>query len=267
MFTEELRAWGLTPDGAAITTATGTLLPVLSAGRPAMLKRFTDPEEARGVGLLTWWHGEGAVRILAAADDVILMERATGPALSALALAGDDERACGVLCDVAARLHAGRTSPPPPLAPLAPRFDALMRRAESDPRLSPAAAIAAQLLEQPEDIRPLHGDLHHDNVLDFGARGFLAIDPKGLIGPRAFDFANIFCNPDLAHPDQKIARDPARFAGRLSQISRAAKLDPQRLRAWIIAWCGLSAAWYLEDDNRLADIPLEIGRIARQAKG
>lgn len=30
----------------------------------------------------------------------------------------------------------------------------------------------------------LHGDLHHGNVLDFGASGWLAIDPKGLKGER-----------------------------------------------------------------------------------
>jgi aminoglycoside/hydroxyurea antibiotic resistance kinase len=41
----------------------------------------------------------------------------------------------------------------------------------------------------------LHGDLHHGNVLDFGLRGWLAIDPKGLLGERGFDFANIFTNP------------------------------------------------------------------------
>jgi streptomycin 6-kinase len=30
----------------------------------------------------------------------------------------------------------------------------------------------------------LHGDMHHGNVLNFGSRGWLAIDPKGLIGER-----------------------------------------------------------------------------------
>lgn len=44
----------------------------------------------------------------------------------------------------------------------------------------------------------LHGDVHHGNVLNFGARGWLAIDPRGLVGERAFDHANLLCNPDVA---------------------------------------------------------------------
>ncbi|WP_430515673.1 aminoglycoside phosphotransferase family protein, partial [Inquilinus limosus] len=40
-----------------------------------------------------------------------------------------------------------------------------------------AAAIARDLLAERREIVTLHGDLHHDNVLDFGPRGWLAIDP------------------------------------------------------------------------------------------
>jgi type IV secretion system protein VirD4 len=37
------------------------------------------------------------------------------------------------------------------------------------------------LLAEPRDVGVLHGDLHHDNVLDFGARGWLAIDPNDIV--------------------------------------------------------------------------------------
>jgi streptomycin 6-kinase len=56
------------------------------------------------------------------------------------------------------------------------------------------------LLATPHRIGVLHGDLHHASVLDFGARGWLAIDPKSLTGERGFEFANIFINPDLSDP-------------------------------------------------------------------
>ncbi len=59
----------------------------------------------------------------------------------------------------------------------------------------------------------LHGDLHHENVLDFGEKGWLAIDPKKLYGDRAFDYANIFCNPDLS-----VASDPDIFRQRLQIV-------------------------------------------------
>ncbi|WP_180897447.1 aminoglycoside phosphotransferase family protein [Martelella soudanensis] len=262
MFEALLDDWRLTPDGAPIVTATGTLLPVIRDGAPAMLKRFSDDEEEAGAALLRWWGGDGAVRLLAQSGDTILMERATGPASpTAMALAGEDDRACHILCRTASRLHARRPAPLPDLVPLDARFAALRRTRHA--ALSHAAEIAGRLLADQSDLCPLHGDLHHGNVLDFGERGFLAIDPKGVFGERAFDFANIFCNPDLAHPEHRIARDPARFARRLAMVAQQARLDPERLRAWIIAWCGLSAAWFLEDDNPLAEIPLEIGAIAR----
>ena len=46
------------------------------------------------------------------------------------------------------------------------------------------AETAQALLADPRERSVLHGDLHHDNALDFGARGWRAIDPKGLIGER-----------------------------------------------------------------------------------
>jgi len=271
VFAALLADWQLMPDGEPIVTATGTLLPVLRDGRPAMLKRFTDPEEAIGAALLKWWDGDGAARILAEADNTILMERATGPvALTALSLAGEDDRACRQICATAARLHADRPAPFPPLTPLDRYFQALLRAMPGEhPFLDRAAAEARSLLDNPRDIRPLHGDLHHGNILDFGARGFLAIDPKGLYGERAFDFANIFCNPDIDVPDAFVARDQNRFDQRLDMISATADHDRKRLLRWIIAWCGLSAAWFLQDDDARSEIPLTVGGFAidRLAQG
>jgi streptomycin 6-kinase len=47
-----------------------------------------------------------------------------------------------------------------------------------------SAETAHALLAAPREITVLHGDIHHDNILHFGERGWLAIDPKGLIGER-----------------------------------------------------------------------------------
>ena len=74
----------------------------------------------------------------------------------------------------------------------------------------------------------LHGDLHHDNVLDFGERGWLAIDPKRLLGERGFDFANIFTNPDLADPTRPVATEPGRFGRRLEVIAEAAAKEARQ---------------------------------------
>jgi streptomycin 6-kinase len=57
---------------------------------------------------------------------------------------------------------------------------------------------ARELLANLSEVVVLHGDIHRCNVLDFGHRGWLASDPKGLVGERYCDLANLFCNPDLA---------------------------------------------------------------------
>ena len=90
----------------------------------------------------------------------------------------------------------------------------------------------------------LHGDIHHGNILDFGERGWLAIDPKGLFGERGYDYANLFCNPELSTCTRR-----ERFLRQLAVVTQAANLDRQRLLMWIMAYAGLSAAWFLEDNE------------------
>jgi len=90
----------------------------------------------------------------------------------------------------------------------------------------------------------LHGDLHHDNVLDGDLRGWLAIDPKGLVGERGFEYANLFRNPDLG-----CALAPGRMQRRIQIVAQEAGLDFRRLLDWVVAYAGLGAAWSLEDGD------------------
>lgn len=264
MFESHLARWGLIPDGDPITTAAARLLPVLRGNEPAMLKLSDAEDERLGGVLMTWWDGDGAARVLAQDDAAILLERATGPAsLAEMARSGRDDEACRILCAAAARLHAPRPKPRPELVPLASWFRDLEPAAAGHGGILVRSAEAARaLLAEPREVAVLHGDLHHDNVLDFGPRGWLAIDPKRLVGERGFDFANIFTNPDLADPTRPVATEPGRFARRLEVVVEASGLERQRLLRWILAWTGLSAAWYLGDDDPLAAIDLAIAALA-----
>jgi streptomycin 6-kinase len=141
------------------------------------------------------------------------------------------------------------------LAPAAERYGGILRH---------SAAVAEELLATPRDVVVLHGDLHHGNVLNAGPRGWVAIDPKHVTGERGYDFANIFCNPDLA-----VATAPGRLARQLSVVAEAADLDRTRLLKWILAYAGLSASWSLDDgdDATLAltiaeQAAIEVGRTA-----
>lgn len=247
-----LTRWGLVADGAEIVTRAAHLLPVRQGGTPAMLRIATHPEAKHCHVLLDWWDGDGAARLLAVDGDAILIERALGArSLAAMARASDDDAATHILCDVIARLHAPRARPIPDLIPLATWFDALWPAARMHGGLLARSAEAAQaLLAEPVDVRPLHGDIHHDNVLDFGAsRGWLAIDPNRLIGERGYDYANLFCNPDMETPETPVAVRPERFHARLAIVAARSGLDRVRLLSWILAYTGLSAAWLLADGD------------------
>ncbi|MDR0241601.1 MAG: 3'-kinase [Burkholderia sp.] len=264
MFDRYLGLWGLVPDGGPILTANGGLLPVVWQGRPAMLKVATCDEERRGNALMAWWNGQGAARVWQHDGDAILLERAQpAPSLAALSASGHDDDTMRIACSVVARLHAHRAPrPPAQVVPLHDWFRALLSNDADHDVLRRSAAIARQLLTDsaaPVDAVVLHGDIHHDNILHFGDHGWLAIDPKALHGERAFDYANLFCNP--AHD---IAVDPARFARRVALVADAAQLDRRRLLQWILAWSGLSAAWLMEDDLP-ADTRLRVAQLAATA--
>jgi len=242
VFEEYLACWGLTPDGVPLITHSSRLLPVRREGMPAMLKIAVEAEEKQGAGLMRWWNGSGAARVLAYNDDALLLERAEGSAsLAAMACHGNDDEACRILCQAAARLHLPKNHPLPVLVPLAHWFQELEpAAAKYGGILSLCSATANALLAKPQDVVALHGDIHHGNVLDFGVRGWLAIDPKGLHGERGFDYANLFSNPNHA-----AATAPGRLARRAAIVAAAAGLERKRLLQWVLAQSGLSAAWFL----------------------
>jgi streptomycin 6-kinase len=258
-FDRYLTLWQLTPDGDPIATRSSRLLPVrCSDGAAAMLKIAIEEEERQGAALMLWWEGDGAARVLAQAGDALLLERALGrSSLAEMARNGRDDEASRIISAVAARLDAQRPHPVPPLMPLALWFRELQpAAARHGGILLRAATTARELLAAPQDTAVLHGDLHHGNILDFGPRGWLAIDPKGLLGERGFDFANIFYNPDLA-----VATAPGRLTRQAAILAEAAGLDRNRLLKWILAYAGLSAAWTLGEGEQ-PDIALAVARSA-----
>nr|WP_254915463.1 aminoglycoside phosphotransferase family protein [Haematobacter massiliensis] len=234
------------PDGPVIETPCARLLPVRHLGQPAMLKVTQSDEERGGYPLMAWWDGEGAAPVLAWDGDALLMARAIGTrSLLHMSRTGEDAAATTALCEVLARLHRPRAGAPA-LVRLETWFAGLWRFA-TDPRLALGAEVARQALADQRERLPLHGDLHHGNVLDFDSAGWLAIDPKGIEGDRAFDHVRLFTNPDLADPRHPVALRPGIFETRLAIVARDGGFDRRRLLRWIVAGTALSSAWLLED--------------------
>ncbi|WP_127792721.1 aminoglycoside phosphotransferase family protein [Agromyces sp. LHK192] len=260
------RRWRLRPDGDPRTTASSALLPVTTRqGEPAMLKLSRVAEEQRGGVLLEALDGHGVARVLRRKGRAILIERATGMGdLVAMVAAGRDDEATRIVCETGALLHAASADvlaldDPPELVDLPTWFRQLFERADRlDPFHRRGADLAWTLLEAPRDEVVLHGDLHHGNVLDFGERGWLAIDPKALYGERAFDFANLLCNPS-----HERALRPGRLARQLDVVVATTGIDRGRMLDWLVAWCALSSTWFaIDGDPGHARSAVAIGELA-----
>jgi len=229
----------------------------LDNGAPAIvkdLKAFDDVhDELRGAHLLEWRRGEGLVRLLAMDGQRMLLEYAGDRLLTAEIAAQGDKAATLIASETMARLHSPSNHPAPPeLQPLAERFASLFRKAKADRDAGnrsiyvEAAETVERLLANPRDVRPLHGDLHHDNIM-LGPRGWLAIDPKGLVGDPAFDAANMFYNP-LDRDD--LCVDPERVAFMAEVFARTLRQDVGAILDHAVAYGCLSASWHNEDKNK-----------------
>jgi streptomycin 6-kinase len=166
--------------------------------------------------------------------------------LSDMARCGQDDDATRILCHTAIALHVPRgQAAPTGLIPLAAWFRALeIAASRHGGTFATCAGVARSLLADQREPVVLHGDVHHGNVLDGGARGWLVIDPKGLVGERGFEYANLFRNPDAT-----AALASGQMQRRARIVAQEADLDGRRLLDWVVAYAGLGAAWSLEDGD------------------
>lgn len=193
--------WALKEKAQIAKTATSDVYLVEnSTGGLSVLKLLTDTgkeDERQASSLLDWYEGLGSVKLLRSNDDALLLEYAEGDELSEWVYAGQDEEATRIACSVVRQLHAIRkVAAPEALTPLRSRLSALFSTADNSDNsmVREAASIADTLLKTTTCEKPLHGDLHHHNMIKSG-RGWLAIDPKGLIGDPAYEVSNLFANP------------------------------------------------------------------------
>lgn len=222
-------------------------------GQPAALKYYHDsamPDERPGFALLDAWRGQGAARLYALRDAAALLEWLEGPTLGDLARGGQMTDADQRLVATAVRLHATpvrATADMPQLADwcraLRDHATPLSVPAKARHNMDRARTIARDLIAAQTDIRPLHGDLHHDNVI-CAPRGDLAFDAKGIVGDKAYELATGFLNP-IDAPD--IICEPAYIRQRCAMWGQAFGVAPKRLLDWAAMHAALSAAWHLRD--------------------
>lgn len=211
----------------------------------------SEADEQRGAFALRYFDGHGAVKLLRFDDGAQLMEYAVGDALVTLVERGEDENATRIIAQVIKQLHSvAQDAPYCGLLTLDRWFRALLEQAAEEKRTgitsvyTRAASLAERLLVDQQEIRVLHGDIHHYNIR-YSARGWLAFDPKGVVGERTYDCANTLCNPvmpELVHNETRLLNNAAILADTLA-------LETGRILAFAYVYACLNASWW----TRLCD--------------
>jgi len=115
-----------------------------------------------------------------------------------------------------------------------------------------AKNIAVELHQDTSDQVLLHGDLHHFNMLSAQRQPWLAIDPKGVVGPPEYE-----CGAFLRNPIPEIASKPnlkSILSNRIDIFVEMLGFDRQVVTGWGYAQAILAGVWCIDmksDDWRV----------------
>lgn len=215
--------------------------------------------ELAGMDYLAWRGGTGAANLLARHDNAGLLEDAGTRTLEDFRESEGEAAATRAFAGLLQQLQAPSLHPfPSGLVPLEQHFAALTGETVPMPtahvaNVAWAAATARDLLATQTNVMPLHGDLHHENILADDSGQWRAIDPHGLIGDPVYDTTNFFGNP-LQRPD--VTCDESRIRLMATTLAAAFACPEDKVFRYAAVHAALSACWSIEDpvsDDDLSD--------------
>ena len=210
-----------------------------------------DGDESHSGEVLKAYRGEGAVRVYESEPNAVLLERfEPGEQLVDLVKHDRDAEATNILAEVIAKL-ANHEAPIgcPTVTDWGRAFDRYLQSGgEQIPRevVEEAREMYAELAASQRETMLLHGDLQHYNVLFDNERGWVAIDPKGVIGELEYELNAVLRNP-IELPD--VFANPVTITRRLETLTTTLRLDYSRALRWSYSQSILSAIWDIEDSH------------------
>jgi streptomycin 6-kinase len=207
------------------------------------------------------YDGDGSIKIIKEdrANKVVLLERAVpGKRIGDLE---PDTTQISVVCEVVRKIHKPWTAPNDQSFPTLVDWGKAFARYRKKYEIA-SGPIPTRMFEEAEDLFTqyannnspqylLHGDLHNDNIL-LSERGWLAIDPKGVIGNQEFEIGTYLRNPLTDLPQNSHHKQVV--ANRIQQFSDELGLDPKNVLRWTFANAIVSLLWCLEDENKLNEM-------------
>jgi streptomycin 6-kinase len=221
--------------------------------QPIILKMSLDIEGLKKeTKTLQYFKNHNEVKVLEQKDGMILIERAV-PGISLKPyFSVNEEKSIEIICDVIRKLHQRSNSHNaifPHIKEWLSKLDYYLNTISLHDKiyfhLKKAIAIKNQLLQTPNIEFLLHGDLHHDNILQNGNE-WCVIDPKGVIGPTAFEITTFIYNPI---PDLLMRNDFIEIiTNRIDIFSRNFDIAQQTIKQWCFVKAVLCWIWNIEDN-------------------
>lgn len=215
--------------------------------QPIVLKVGFDSHALKQEGLsLQAFRGCGAVNVLAENEGILLLERAVSGVSLKSYFREKDNDAIQITRECFKRLHQAAIPTNHHFPHVKDWLMALDKNLNIPANyLCKARKLRDELIETSAIPVLLHGDLHHDNILQNG-NDWVVIDPKGIIGEPAYEVAAFIRNPIpelLAHNNASNIID-----NRISQFAEILKLSEHRIINWCYVQAVLAWAWALEDN-------------------
>ncbi|HEY0323601.1 MAG TPA: aminoglycoside phosphotransferase family protein [Pyrinomonadaceae bacterium] len=247
---ERVRHWNIAVEDTLETQSSFVVFGT-RANLPVVLKISRRPgDEWLSGEVLDAFDGNGMVRVYEYIEGAVLLERLNpGTQLAGIAVAGRDEEATEILAEVIQRMsHPGESLEAfVTVEDWGKGFERYVASNDSqvpNNLVEQGHHIYTKLCATQKDLRLLHGDLQHYNVLFDSNRGWLAIDPKGVVGEIEYEIGaalrNPYERPELFASTEVVKRRLRRYEAKL-------KLDADRALAWGFAQAVLSAIWSVED--------------------
>ena len=259
--------WGLTNVQPVPTLSFNFVAFAERGSEQVILKMGVPDRELKSeMAALRFFNGEGACRLIDCDEEEywMLLERLK-PGMMLVALQ-DDEEATHIAAEVMQKVWRPLESGSLPshtqqqvrlqsFIRLSDWFDGLERlRAAFDGGTGPFNQKLVERVERSvrdlfaENHMPvlMHGDCHHYNILS-SERGWLVIDPKGVIGPAGYEVGPFLLNPwgelsKLDHHRQKTKR-------RIDILHEHLRFERERIREWGVGHAILSSWWSFESHS------------------
>ncbi|MEU0369447.1 aminoglycoside phosphotransferase family protein [Streptomyces sp. NPDC006283] len=200
-------------------------------GTPAALK-VAPPSAAPALerAALEHWNGWGAVRLLDAGDDGLLLER-LHPEMSLRSL--PEAKA---LLEAAGTVQRLWTEPPAghgfeTVTERTGRQAEAMRLSD-EPLVAPALAAREELVALAAEEMLLHGNFRQGKVLSGDRTPWLAVGPEPLVGERAYDLARLV--RDRVEDLVAASAGAAAARRRVNKLADSLEVDRERLRGWTL---------------------------------